>query len=215
MDKKIEVAIGILCDDQGRLLVGRRLRSPQLGKWEMPGGKVEPGENVLDALRREFQEEGGVVLDKIAHWTKIEDNAFVLYLFKIHTRDIFVPTIYEEYRFVSMEELIDLDWIESNRRFIKDLRDILKTDLQVVTADYHPQSPGELEACLDTVEHYLTLRDRFSRISCFLDADALLYPDDVQLSEKVDAMYHQGLTLYAPIKRPRVLPAYILSKERG
>jgi len=215
MDKKIEVAIGILCDDQGRLLVGRRMRSPQLGKWEMPGGKVEPGENVLDALRREFQEEGSVVLDEIAHWTRIEDKAFVLYLFKVHTRDVFVPTIYEEYRFVSMEELIDLDWIESNRGFVQDLHDILKKDPPVEMREYHPRSTEELEECLDAFAQSLTVRDRFRQIMCRLEEDALLYPDDSRLSEKVGLMHHQGLVFTAATQHPRLLPGFIRLKERG
>ncbi|MGB7595137.1 MAG: NUDIX domain-containing protein [Erysipelotrichaceae bacterium] len=215
MEKKTEVAIGILCDDAGRLLVGRRMRPPQAGKWEMPGGKVELGETVLNALRREFFEEGGVVLDAIAHWTQIEDDAFILYLFKVHTRDEFIPTIYEEYRFVTMEELVDLDWIESNRSFVTDLRDILKTHPVVEEISYLPQSPDDLERCLDAFALSLKSRDRFTRVSCIIEEDALLFPDDDQLNEKVDRMYHQGLTFYAPIKRPRVLPVYVLPKERG
>jgi len=50
-------------DDAGRLLAARRLEPPALaGGWELPGGKVEPGESDEGALVRECREELGVVI---------------------------------------------------------------------------------------------------------------------------------------------------------
>jgi 8-oxo-dGTP diphosphatase len=46
------------------LLSGRRTDPPELaGGWELPGGKVEPGEHPKDALRREIREELGVEIE--------------------------------------------------------------------------------------------------------------------------------------------------------
>ena len=61
----IEVAAGILTDAQGRVLLMQRLPGKHLaGLWEFPGGKIEPGETVTQALVRELDEELGVeVLD--------------------------------------------------------------------------------------------------------------------------------------------------------
>ncbi|TFG81917.1 MAG: NUDIX domain-containing protein, partial [Erysipelotrichales bacterium] len=115
MKKKTEVAIGILTDNEGKLLVGRRMRAPQVGKWEMPGGKVEPGETVVEALCREFREEGSIELQDFAHWTNIDNDTTILYLYRVFSNDPFIPTIYEESRYVSAGELPDLDWIASNR----------------------------------------------------------------------------------------------------
>lgn len=47
-------------DDEGRLLVVRRAREPGSGRWSVPGGRVEPGETDLDAVRREVLEETGL-----------------------------------------------------------------------------------------------------------------------------------------------------------
>jgi ADP-ribose pyrophosphatase YjhB (NUDIX family) len=47
-------------DDAGRLLVVRRGREPGLGRWSVPGGRVEPGETDLEAVRREVLEETGL-----------------------------------------------------------------------------------------------------------------------------------------------------------
>ena len=57
----IEVAAGILADVQGKVLLMQRLPGKHLaGLWEFPGGKIEPGETVEQALTRELDEELGV-----------------------------------------------------------------------------------------------------------------------------------------------------------
>jgi ADP-ribose pyrophosphatase YjhB (NUDIX family) len=47
-------------DDEGRLLVVRRAQEPGLGRWSVPGGRVEPGEDDTVAVRREVLEETGL-----------------------------------------------------------------------------------------------------------------------------------------------------------
>ena len=60
----VTVAVGILIDDAGRVLVTRRAPDAhQGGLWEFPGGKVEENETLLEALTRELQEELGVLVE--------------------------------------------------------------------------------------------------------------------------------------------------------
>lgn len=47
-------------DDAGRLLVVRRGHEPGAGRWSVPGGRVEPGEDDSAAVRREVLEETGL-----------------------------------------------------------------------------------------------------------------------------------------------------------
>jgi 8-oxo-dGTP diphosphatase len=58
----IHVAVGVLLNAAGQVLISRRHPdSHQGGLWEFPGGKVEAGEDVQSALKREFKEELGVI----------------------------------------------------------------------------------------------------------------------------------------------------------
>jgi dATP pyrophosphohydrolase len=55
---------GIAMHDQKLLLVKQR-KGPHSGKWELPGGGIEPGETIEGALRREFYEEVGMSFDNM------------------------------------------------------------------------------------------------------------------------------------------------------
>ena len=53
MSAPIDVAVGILMKSNGDVLMGQRPEGkPYAGYWEFPGGKVEMGESVIDALTR-------------------------------------------------------------------------------------------------------------------------------------------------------------------
>ncbi|MFJ1654893.1 (deoxy)nucleoside triphosphate pyrophosphohydrolase [Streptomyces sp. NPDC088337] len=60
------VVVGAALLDGGRLLAARRSAPPELaGRWELPGGKVEPGERPEAALVRELREELGVETEAV------------------------------------------------------------------------------------------------------------------------------------------------------
>jgi 8-oxo-dGTP diphosphatase len=61
--RTIIVVAGVLIEPRGVLLSRRKAGTHLEGLWEFPGGKVEPGEDPRDALRRELREELGVEVD--------------------------------------------------------------------------------------------------------------------------------------------------------
>jgi 8-oxo-dGTP diphosphatase len=61
MSRVVHVAVGVVLDDSDRILIARRAeQAHQGGLWEFPGGKVELGETVSQALARELEEELGI-----------------------------------------------------------------------------------------------------------------------------------------------------------
>lgn len=65
----VEVAVGVVFRDDGAVLFGQRLEGkPYAGWWEFPGGKLEAGESVEQALSRELNEELGLKVVESIPW---------------------------------------------------------------------------------------------------------------------------------------------------
>ena len=76
----VDVAVGVLIDAQARfLLTSRPAGKVYAGYWEFPGGKLEPGESVAQALRRELHEELGITIAAVEPWrVELVDYAHAL-----------------------------------------------------------------------------------------------------------------------------------------
>ena len=68
-ERIVDVAAGLILRPDGQLLLGQRPEGkPWAGWWELPGGKLEPGETVLQALARELGEELGIEVTQAVPW---------------------------------------------------------------------------------------------------------------------------------------------------
>lgn len=68
-EKIIDVAVGVLLRPDGTVLLGNRpADKPWPGWWELPGGKLEAGESVQQALTRELKEEIGITVTQTTPW---------------------------------------------------------------------------------------------------------------------------------------------------
>ncbi|TDW30480.1 NUDIX hydrolase [Cryobacterium psychrophilum] len=74
----------VVRDPAGRYLLVLRSASPERGRWTLPGGRVEPGETLHDALVREVREETGLGVRVVAEVGTLERAAPDGTLFEIH-----------------------------------------------------------------------------------------------------------------------------------
>jgi 8-oxo-dGTP diphosphatase len=67
-----EVCVGAIALDDGSILLVRRGRGPAQGSWSVPGGRVEPGETLAEAVVRELAEETGLsgVCESLVGWVE-------------------------------------------------------------------------------------------------------------------------------------------------
>lgn len=82
--RPVDVAVGVLIDAEGRfLLTSRPDGKVYAGYWEFPGGKLEAGETVEQALRRELHEEIGITIGAVHPW-KVELVDYPHALVRLH-----------------------------------------------------------------------------------------------------------------------------------
>ena len=87
--RPVEVAVGVLIDAEGRfLLTSRPEGKVYAGYWEFPGGKLEAGETVEQALRRELHEELGITIAHAEPW-QIELVDYPHALVRLHFCKVF------------------------------------------------------------------------------------------------------------------------------
>lgn len=84
--RRVPCVGAVIRDDAGRLLLVRRGRAPAVGRWSLPGGRVEPGETPESALVREVAEETGLRVEVGRRLGTVEwpGNAGVLYAITDH-----------------------------------------------------------------------------------------------------------------------------------
>ena len=109
------------------LICQRRADQPMALKWEFPGGKVEAGESLIEALRRELKEELGIVATIGESVARIRHNyknggAVDLAFFAVHRFEGELENrIFKAVRWAELRELPSFDFLAADRTFVRDL----------------------------------------------------------------------------------------------
>jgi acetyl-CoA carboxylase carboxyl transferase subunit beta len=82
--RTVLAAGAVVRDAADRLLLVRRGKDPEAGRWTLPGGRVEPGETPAQAAAREVAEETGLVVAVGREWLVLERPAGPGAVFEIH-----------------------------------------------------------------------------------------------------------------------------------
>lgn len=112
---------GIVFNNQNQVLIIRRNQPPAMGLWSIPGGKLEAGESLADACKREIKEETGLdteIKNIVAVVERrIEGFHYVIidYLALLVDREYSVPIAQSdvaEAKWINLEQLNDYDLVE-------------------------------------------------------------------------------------------------------
>jgi 8-oxo-dGTP diphosphatase len=122
-----KVVAGLIVQNE-KVLVCQRTRHQSMPlKWEFPGGKVEPGEDLRPALYRELEEELGILANigarvAVVQHTYAGGTAFELHFFLVRefTGEL-QNRIFRDVRWVEKAELPKIDFLEADIALVKEL----------------------------------------------------------------------------------------------
>lgn len=122
-----ELCVGAVALLDGRLLMIRRGHGPAAGEWSVPGGRVEAGELIAEAVVREVREETGLecVCGELVGWVERldDDHHFVILDFDVTVLDDRDPVAGDdaaEAAWVDVDEVGDLRLVDGLAEFLHD-----------------------------------------------------------------------------------------------
>jgi 8-oxo-dGTP diphosphatase len=123
------VVVGAAIVRDGRVLACRRTAPPAAaGRWELPGGKVEPGESPESALVREVREELGLEI-ALAHWLDVEARIGPGLVLRVAVATIVTgdpaPVEHDEVRWLAAHELESVGWLDPDLPFLPEIAGFL------------------------------------------------------------------------------------------
>ena len=152
-ERVLHVAVGVIKDSEGNVLISlRHDKAHQGGLWEFPGGKVESGESVEQALERELKEELDISVLEFAPLIKVEHQYVDLKVLL----DVWLVTVFsgkpvgcegQDVQWVSPENLVDYSFPEANAPIIVAAR--LPGEYAILNAEENADLLTDLNTILD------------------------------------------------------------------
>lgn len=122
-----EVCVGAIVVDEDELLLIRRGRGAAQGEWSVPGGRVEAGELLAEAVVRELLEETGLegICEDLVGWAERigDDHHYVILDFRVTLLERAEPTAGDdaaEARWVPLTDVAELNLVDGLAEFLHD-----------------------------------------------------------------------------------------------
>lgn len=129
----IQVTAAILINDNQVFIARRSLKDTLPGKWEFPGGKLEPGETPEQCLHREIREELGVAIRIDGYFGSSffehKERQMELLGFRgtMLQKDYYL-SVHDDAKWVDVNQLINYDFATADLPFVKKLIDEAKQE---------------------------------------------------------------------------------------
>ena len=146
MSDRVVVA-GAVYED-GRLLAARRSAPPELaGRWELPGGKVEPGESADGALVRELREELGVEARPVrrvpGEWPLKPGHVLQVWTVRLASGVPRPLQDHDELRWLGPDEIHTVDWLDQDRPAVAEAVRVLRAAQEAEAAEATSATPSD------------------------------------------------------------------------
>jgi 8-oxo-dGTP diphosphatase len=188
----IEVTCALIRNDEGKVLVVRR--GPAMdnaGKWEFPGGKLNPGESLEDCLIREIHEELGIDIILTGTLKPVEhdygDKYIKLYPFLCDTlaTKLFL-TEHDAHKWINQDELLDINFSEADVPVAIDYLSGNHGVHYIYEKDYETTAPVQaVDEFADVIRNIRDTRE-ISMIARSAQNDTLILSQLVSLSLSTD-----------------------------
>ncbi len=127
MDRRIIEVVAAVIFDGSKILVTQRGSGSMAGRWEFPGGKIEPGETEQQALKREIMEELGIIISADSFLLTIEydypEFHLVMHCYKC-TILFGAPRLlrHSAAKWVTPQELEEINWLPADIQVVDYLK---------------------------------------------------------------------------------------------
>ena len=127
--KTVKVSAAVIVSE-GHVLAAQRTSGEYAGYWEFPGGKQEEGESARQALKREINEELGVLISTGRQICTVEYDYETFHL----SMDCFICTVMEgrpepkegqEIKWILPDELPEVEWLPADMLIIEKVRKVI------------------------------------------------------------------------------------------
>ncbi|MBD2005846.1 MULTISPECIES: 8-oxo-dGTP diphosphatase MutT [Cyanophyceae] len=122
------IGVAVIWNEQRQILIDRRRPGGLMGGlWEFPGGKIEPGETVVECIKREIKEELGIEIE-VGDRLIVIDYTYSQFSITLnvhhcqHLKGIPQPIESEEVRWVTLDQLDQYPFPAANIQIINALR---------------------------------------------------------------------------------------------
>ena len=120
--KKVKVVCGVVYNNKNEILITQRGDKKNYKKWEFPGGKVKPNEELNKSIKRELKEELNVVVYPIkviySNTYKKYDLIFIECLYETGTIEL---NEHLDYNWTKIKDLGNYNFLEGDKEFINHL----------------------------------------------------------------------------------------------